>query len=96
MGVSEKEKRSGQAPRDCPKDNSEAGSENKNFIGKRDTPEAAGREENVLRYGRERLISSERFSRRRDALSALLSREGEYSVFEAEDIIEKFMKGRVK
>ena len=42
------------------------------------------------------LIGSERFSGRRDLLTALLSEEKMYSVFEAEMIIEKFLKGKVK
>ncbi len=48
------------------------------------------------RFSKRQLLASERFSGRRDVLAALLSEKGEYSVFEAEKIIEKFMKGKVK
>ncbi|MBD5082134.1 MAG: hypothetical protein HDT44_10290 [Ruminococcaceae bacterium] len=48
------------------------------------------------RFSKWQLLGSERFSGRRDLLTALLSEEKVYSVFEAEKIIEKFLKGKVK
>ena len=48
------------------------------------------------RFSKGQLLGSERFSGRRDLLTALLSEEKAYSVFEAEKIIEKFLKGKVK
>lgn len=48
------------------------------------------------RFSKRQLLGSERFSGRRDVLTALLSEKKEYSVFEAEKIIEKFLKGKVK
>lgn len=48
------------------------------------------------RFSKGQLLGSERFSGRRDLLTALLSEEKVYSVFEAEKIIEKFLKGKVK
>ena len=48
------------------------------------------------RFSKGQLLASERFSGKRDILSALLSEKREYSVLETEKIIEKFMKGKVK
>lgn len=48
------------------------------------------------RFSKGQLLGSERFSGRRDLLTAMLSEEKVYSVFEAEKIIEKFLKGKVK
>ena len=48
------------------------------------------------KFSKGQLIGSERFSGRRDLLTAMLSEEKMYSVFEAEKIIEKFLKGKVK
>lgn len=48
------------------------------------------------RFSKGQLLASERFSGKRDILTALLSQKRRYSLFEAENIIEKFMKGQVK
>lgn len=48
------------------------------------------------RFSKGQLLASERFSGKRDILAALLSEKRRYSLFEAENIIEKFMKGQVK
>lgn len=46
-------------------------------------------------FSKEQLISSERFSRYRDILGALLSDGKSYTVKAASDMIEKYMKGTV-
>lgn len=48
------------------------------------------------KFSKKQLLSSERFSEKRDILAALLSEKRSYSPFEAENIIEKFLKGQVK
>ncbi|WP_349944395.1 hypothetical protein ABFV83_12945 [Lacrimispora sp. BS-2] len=50
----------------------------------------------VVRYTKDQLILSERYCNQRDLLSALLDDEKVYSVTEAEEIMNQFMKGRVK
>lgn len=47
------------------------------------------------RYTKDELKKSERFKGKIDAIEALLRADEEYTVSEAEDIIEDFMKGRV-
>ncbi len=46
-------------------------------------------------YTKEELKGSMRFERYKDAIEALLEEGKEYSVSEAEEIIEGFMKGEV-
>lgn len=46
-------------------------------------------------YTKEQLLASGRFRERRDALNVVLSDEKSYSVPEAEELIDKFMKGEV-
>ena len=48
------------------------------------------------RFSKAQLISAERFRGKRDVLNALLSADKSYTVKEAEQIIEKYMKGQVK
>uniref|UniRef100_UPI0006D058E8 hypothetical protein n=1 Tax=Clostridium sp. NkU-1 TaxID=1095009 RepID=UPI0006D058E8 len=50
----------------------------------------------VARYTKDQLILSERCRNQRDLLSALLDDGKVYSVTEAEEIMNQFMKGRVK
>lgn len=47
-------------------------------------------------YTKEQLLASNRFKDRRDVLSVVLSSEASYSVPEAEELIDKFMKGKVE
>ncbi len=47
------------------------------------------------RFSKVQLLASERFRSRRDILSALLSEKETYTVTEAEQIIEGYMKGQV-
>lgn len=48
------------------------------------------------RFSKAQLISAEHFRGKRDVLNALLSADKSYTVKEAEQIIEKYMKGQVK
>lgn len=41
------------------------------------------------------LVKSKRFEDRRDILSALLDNDTEYTIAQAEDVINKYLKGRV-
>lgn len=47
-------------------------------------------------FTKEQLISAEKFSDRKDALNALLSKERTYTAREAENIILSYLKGQVK
>ncbi len=47
------------------------------------------------KYTKEELKLSERFKERKDCVEALLKDGKEYSIGEAEKIIDKFMKGSV-
>lgn len=49
-----------------------------------------------MMFSKEQLLSSERFKNRRDILNALLKEDVSYTVVQAENIIEKYMKGKVK
>lgn len=48
------------------------------------------------KFTKEQLISSKRFSNNKDVLSAKLEDDKEYTIKEAQEIIENFMKGKVK
>lgn len=48
------------------------------------------------RYTKDQLIRSEKYRNQRDLLSTLLDGKKAYSVEEAEEIMNQFMKGRVK
>lgn len=45
---------------------------------------------------KEALVNSKRFRDRRDLVSALLQDGAEYTVSEVEDMIAKYLKGKVK
>ena len=47
-------------------------------------------------FTKEQLLSSERFRNKRDLLNALLQKNKLYAVSEAEEMIEIYMKGKVK
>lgn len=49
-----------------------------------------------MMFSKEQLLSSERFRNRRDILNALLKEDVSYTAVQAENIIEKYMKGKVK
>lgn len=48
------------------------------------------------RYTKDQLIRSEKYHNQRDLLSALLDGKKVYSVEEAEEIMNQFLKGSVK
>lgn len=47
-------------------------------------------------YNKEQLISSKKFMNNKDVLSVLLEDDKEYSESEVNEIVENFMKGKVK
>lgn len=47
-------------------------------------------------FTKEQLLSSERFRNKRDLLNALLRENKLYAVSQAEEMIEIYMKGKVK
>jgi hypothetical protein len=55
-----------------------------------------GEESPSSRFSKERLLKSARYSGKRDLLAALLEDGKEYSHDEVEQIVDKFMKGKVK
>jgi len=47
-------------------------------------------------YSKKALLASNRYANRRDALGAILPDEWVGTIAEADDLLEKFMKGQVK
>lgn len=47
-------------------------------------------------FSKEQLLSADRFQGRRDIVNALLSPDKQYTVEAVEEMIEKYMKGKVK
>ncbi len=47
-------------------------------------------------FSKEQLLAAERFRGRRDIVNALLAEGGQYTIAEVEQLIEKYMKGRVR
>lgn len=50
----------------------------------------------VIRYTKDQLIRSEKYRNQRDLISALFDDRKVYSATEAEEIMNQFMKGKVK
>lgn len=48
------------------------------------------------KFSKEQLLSAERFQDRKDIVNALLSPDEQYTVETVEEMIEKYMKGKVK
>ena len=48
------------------------------------------------RFSKRQLVASERFQERRDVLEALLDEKGLYTVKAVGEMIESYMKGKVK
>lgn len=48
------------------------------------------------KFSKEQLLSADRFQGRRDIVNALLSPDKQYTVEAVEEMIEKYMKGKVK
>ncbi len=63
---------------------------------KRKVPESAEPAKRENRFSKDQLLESERFRGRKDMLDALLTEGGKYTISEAEQMIEKYMKGKVK
>lgn len=55
-----------------------------------------GLKQNDLRFHKEELLEAGQYRDKRDLISALLADGREYSMTEADAMIEKFMKGKVK
>lgn len=55
-----------------------------------------GLKQNDLRFYKEELLEAGKYRDKRDLISALLADGREYSMPEADAMIEKFMKGKVK
>lgn len=51
--------------------------------------------ENIARFSREQLVNSEKYSSKKDLLTALLEVDKEYSLSEVDDLIDKFNKKKV-
>lgn len=49
-----------------------------------------------IKYSKEQLLASERFRDRKDIVNALLSPDKEYTVSAVKDMIENYMKGKVR
>lgn len=47
------------------------------------------------RFSKEQLVTSKRFANRRDALRVVLHDNKQYTIEEAQGLIEKFLKGKV-
>ncbi len=58
--------------------------------------ESAKAENSEKLFEKEQLLSSERFRNKRDLLNALLRENKLYAVSQAEEMIEIYMKGKVK
>ncbi|MCH5186831.1 MAG: hypothetical protein J1F63_00405 [Oscillospiraceae bacterium] len=65
-------------------------------MAKKPEPQLEAEKKPEAKYTKARLIASKRFADRRDVLSAALEQGKEYTLGEAEDIINKFLKGKVK
>lgn len=63
---------------------------------KKKQPEAAVKAKVESKFSKEQLIASERFRDRRDLLTAILPADGRFTLNEVDQMIEKFMKGKVK
>ena len=63
---------------------------------KKKTPDGAEPAKKENKFSKEQLTGSERFRDRKDVLNALLKEDREYTISEAEQLIEKYMKGKVK
>lgn len=57
---------------------------------------AVAQPDSVRRFSKQQLLSSKKFSGRKDLLNAVLSENEKYTVEAAEEKINKFLKGKVK
>lgn len=51
--------------------------------------------EKVVRYSKEQLLNSKKYTNRRDALGVILANDKMYTKEEVDSLLEKFMKGKV-
>lgn len=58
--------------------------------------ERKGLESAPRAFAKEQILASERYRNRRDLLDALLDGKKNYTIKEADRMVETFMKGRVK
>ena len=59
-------------------------------------PASETAEKAETKYSKEQLLASERFRDRKDIVNALLSPDKEYTVTDVKNIIENYMKGKVR
>lgn len=52
-------------------------------------------DESAIRFGKNKLLTFKRYAGRVDLLTALLEDKREYTLTEADSLIQNFMKGRV-
>lgn len=64
---------------------------------KKETKTAASNSSKIEnKFSKEQLLTAKRFQDRKDIVNALLSPDEEYTVETVEQMIEKYMKGKVK
>lgn len=51
--------------------------------------------QNIVLYSKEQILSSKKYTNRRDALGVILVDDKMYTKEEVESLLEKFMKGKV-
>ena len=56
---------------------------------------AGKKKQTEVLFSKEQLLASERFSKRRDLVEALLDENKQYTMEGVEQMMEKFMKGKV-
>lgn len=49
-----------------------------------------------LKYTKESILNSKKYSERKDILSVILKEDEEYTLNDIDDILNKFMKGEIK
>lgn len=59
-------------------------------------PASETAEKAEIKYSKEQLLASERFRDRKDIVNALLSSDKEYTVSAVKNMIENYMKGKVR
>lgn len=65
-------------------------------VKKTSTPAASEHGKVEKLFSKKQLLAAERFQDRKDIVSALLSHDKQYTIQSVEQMIENYMKGRVK
>lgn len=52
-------------------------------------------EKEEFKFSKKQLVTSKKYSKERDILNSILSENERYSFAEADELIDKFMKGKV-